>query len=109
MNTSLNKSKNNCRKIRFFAQFVLSSMIALLSISCEDDLKEESFSSFTGDSFYNSVEAAEQGMYGIYNVLSLTRPLWTRVPTILSHRNRYRPILETKTEETTMTCCQTTK
>jgi len=38
-------------------------------MSCEDQLEEEVFSSFTADNFYQDVASSELGMYGIYDVL----------------------------------------
>ncbi len=44
-------------------------MLALTVFSCRDLLDEEVFDAFTGDGFFNSVEAAELGLFGIYDVL----------------------------------------
>jgi len=54
---------------RKYKTFVTIIVVALSITSCSDVLEEEVYDAFTGDNFYNSVAAAEQGLFGIYDAL----------------------------------------
>lgn len=45
-------------------------MLSLAVFSCDDLLEEEVYDAFTGDGFFTSVESAELGLFGIYDILS---------------------------------------
>lgn len=63
---------------------LLVLMIGCMFVSCEKDLEEEVYSSFTGDNFYNDVASAELGLFGIYDVLA-TDELYGRAYLIYFH------------------------
>lgn len=53
-------------------------------VSCEKDLEEEVYSSFTEDNFYTDVASAELGLFGIYDVLA-TDELYGRAYLLYFH------------------------
>jgi hypothetical protein len=63
--------RNNKNSIwTIMKQLTILCGIVLMAFSCEKDLEEEVFSSFTANNFYTSVQAAELGMWGIYDALA---------------------------------------
>tara|TARA_R110001592_G_scaffold363328_1_gene684158 strand:+ start:25318 stop:27054 length:1737 start_codon:yes stop_codon:yes gene_type:complete len=67
------KIKNTNRKILTnfsFKTCLIILITGLFFVSCDNDLEEEVYSSFTGDNFYTDVASAELGLFGIYDVLA---------------------------------------
>ena len=57
-----------CKSLQLKTSLVLL-FSAMLLISCEEQLEEEVYSSFTSENFYQDLETAELGMWGIYDIL----------------------------------------
>ena len=69
----MNTLRKNINRTTFKSRKLKTGLVllffAFLLMSCENQLEEEVFSAFTSDNFYQDVESAELGMYGIYDVL----------------------------------------